>query len=510
MVIAAIAAGYAWHRAHQPMKPLEVSFWYWHTPYRIEAPEEAQLRAIGVKQLFVLAGTFQLQHDAVQVVMPQQWLLAPAEFGVHLVFHIDSTIIRSFEKLPVELLARSLSTFITKASDEAIGSGVRIVGVQMDFDCPTRLLERYGELMHRLRPNIKHGLELSATALPTWYTSSSVERLMQQVDFLAPQYYEPLMSKKLESASTISSLSLLRHGLRAAGSHDYSFYAGIPAYGHALLYTDRRQLLGMYHDMSVIGVMHHPAFRIESAFGVDRDAKRATVTSYVGEDIYNFKAVQPDADGHGLGFHLVYDLPTPELLRQYMAAIDADRPRDCRGVILFRYPEAGEPSTLPLRAVASTLAGRKPRPNLSVTVSSAAAPWAVVESGKKADRVPHDATISVTNTGDAGTFIANDAVTLTVQFDRLGFDAVDRGEFDSVQTLYCEDGTLDHAVRASTLRANTIRCCKSYLAPGETVHFGPIETQATRIRGTWSVVGAGRLNTYRGIIPDQSIGSAKE
>jgi hypothetical protein len=488
------------------MKPLEISFWYWHTPYKIEAAEAAQLQAIEVKQLFVLAGTFKMQHDAVHMVMPQQWETATSTFGVHLVFHIDSTLIREFEKLPVETLAQSLGTSIYLACDNAARSGVRVVGVQLDFDCPTRLLERFGDLMHRLRPKLRHGLQLSATALPTWYTSSSVDLLMKQVDFLTPQYYEPTISKTVDGTSTISSVSLLQHGLKAAGRHDYPFYAGIPAYGHALLYTDKGDLLGMYHDMSVTAAMQQPAFRLDRSFGADREAKPATSTNYVGEDMYDFEAVRPDEDGHGLGFHLVYDIPTPELLRSYMAALEAERPRNCRGVILFRCPEANEPSTLPITAIAATLAHRKPAPNLKVSVSSTAAPWAVVESGMKVDHVPHDVMITVTNTGDAATFIAKDAVTVYLQFDSVGFDTIEQGDFDSAETLYSYNAAAGSAVKASSLRSNTIRAYRCYLAPGETARIGPIETQAANVHGKWSVIGAGKLQTYRGEIPEQAVG----
>lgn len=497
-----------WRKAHQPLKPLEVSLWYWHTPYHIEPAEAAQLHAIGVKQLFVLAGTFHSQHGAVHMIMPQQWEAAPSTLGIHLVFHFDATLIKDFEKLPVELISSAAGSDIANVSAEAEQHGVRVVGVQLDFDCPTRLLGRYGELMRRLRPALKHGVALSATALPTWYTSKNIELLMKHVDFLAPQYYEPEVPKTLDSAATISRLSLLEHGLRAAGSHSYPFYAGIPAYGHALLYNEQGSLLGMYHDIGIIGAMHQNALSLMRSLGVDRSGKPASAASYIGEDIYDFKATRADEEGHGLGYHLVYDLPTSELLRSHLAALTASRPRNCRGVILFRYPEAGELSTLPFQTIAAALNGRKAQPNLKVTISSTAAPWEVVESHRKVKRVPHDVTISVTNIGDAGTFIAKDAVMIRLQFDVVGIDAVDPGSFDSIQSLFSDD-EIKHDIKASPLRSNTVQCCKVYLAPGETARIGPIETQAEHVRGNWTVRGAGNLTTYRGDIAEAVIGDAK-
>jgi|GEM_PF-964265 len=511
VVLALVWSGCVWwRRAHRPFKPLEISLWYWHTPYHIEAAEAAQLKAIGVKQLFVLAGTFHSQHGTIHLIMPQKWEIAPAALGVHLVFHFDATLIKEFEKLPIEMVASSVSSGIANVRVDAVHNGVRVIGVQCDFDCPTRLLGRYGELMRRIRPALTRGTALSATALPTWYTSKNVELLMKQTDFLAPQYYEPEIPRTLDSAATISRISLLEHGLRAAGSHDYPFYVGIPAYGHALLYNEKGALLGMYHDMGITDAIHQSALTVERAFGADRNAKPASVASYAGEDIYDFKAVRADAEGHGLGYHLVYDLPTAELLRSYLTVLAANHPRDCRGVILFRYPEAGEPSTLPFTTIAATLAGRMAAPKLKVTISATAAPWEVAESGRKVQRVPHDVTITVTNIGDAGTFIAKDAVTIRLQFDTVGFDTADPGAFDSVQTLFVGESGGGNGIKASEMRSNCIQCLKSYLAPGETAHIGPIETQAAHVRGSWTIVGAGKLATYHGDIAETEIGPPGE
>jgi hypothetical protein len=58
--LAALAAGLLAARvAHRRLQPtLEVSFWYWHSPFHMTKPERAQLDAMGVKSLFVRAGTF--------------------------------------------------------------------------------------------------------------------------------------------------------------------------------------------------------------------------------------------------------------------------------------------------------------------------------------------------------------------------------------------------------------------------------------------------------------------
>lgn len=511
LALLAVGATLVWRRLHTPLPPLEVGLWYWHEPFHIPPAEAAQWRALGVTQIFVHAGEFHWEKGKAGLILPQRWETAPAEMKLHLVFRFDASLIRNFSTLDLAALTASLQEGIQSERNQATKTGAQVVGVQLDFDCPTRLLPRYAELLKRLRAVLPPKTVLSATALPTWYTGDSIrslEGVAAAVDFLAPQYYEGVIPEHLDRFATISRLSMAEHGMQAAGRLGYPFYVGIPAYGHALLYDQKGVLQATLHDMSAPVLLRDSRFRLLRAFPADKEGRPATGSTYVGEDIYDFVALQPDRYGRGLGYHLVYDLPTPALLEQHLALVRAQRPRNCLGVLLFRYPEAGETSTLPLPTLAAALQNRPTRPDLKVRIKAETLPWEMIDTGRKVERSPMEVTILVTNTGAAGTFLASDAVTLDLAFNQPGFEEIDRHDFEQEESSYSGDLTPEHAVRSSALRANLLRFQKSSLAPGETARIGPIRIPAdgaTQLSGHWTLVGPGRLQTYRGDIPSTDL-----
>ncbi|HZO91814.1 MAG TPA: DUF3142 domain-containing protein [Chthonomonadaceae bacterium] len=498
-----------WQRLRAPRPPLEVALWYWHQPFRLPPAEAAQLRALGVRQLFVRAGTFRKEGNGARLILAQQWAGKADGLAIHLVFNFDYDIVRHFGALSNEALAAAIREGVRRERARAERAGIHIAGVQLDFDCPTRRLSKYAELLRQLRATLLGSGAFSITALPTWFTDGDVQQVLNAVDFVVPQYYEAQIPKTLAEFKTVSRLRMAERGLASLGRTGRPFYAGVPAYGHALLYDDRGSLAGLYRALSALDAAHHPSFRLARAFPADSRGRPATPATYIGEDIYDFVAVSPARDGRGKGYHLVYDLPTPALVAQHLALVRAQGPANCRGIILFRYPESVGAMTLPLPALAAAIRGETARPSLRVQIKAASAPWELIETGRDAARAPIDLTLAVTNTGTATTFLAPDAITLTLHFDRPGLEEADPRDFDSLEAFF--DGQSRPAssaavppLRASLPRANGLRLRKFQLAAGETARIGPIRVPADGARqvwGAWSATGPGGFNVVRGDIP---------
>jgi len=275
---------------------------------------------------------------------------------------------------------------MTRSREEAENAGLRVAGVQLDLDCPTSRLPKYADLLHRLRLALPpSSTALSITALPTWYHGTGLDAILHEIDFAAPPYYEANVGRTREDYATVSQPAKTESGLAAAGWRGEPFFAGIPAYGHALVYNSAGRLVGTYHDMGVCLAVRHPAFRLERAFGADGHGREATPATYIGEDVYDLRALVDASDGDGKGFHVINDVPTPASVALHLALLRSKRPPNCRGMILFRYPESGEAETLPLRTVAALLRGESRRPELRVQFRYKAAPWEMMESGTSTD-----------------------------------------------------------------------------------------------------------------------------
>lgn len=513
LVCIASAAGLVWERVRpRPLPPLEMGIWYWHTPFRLSGDEVRRLHSLGVRKLFVRTGTFRMDGPAVRLSLPQIWESRADGLDIHLVCNFARDVIRAFERLPNAPLAAAIHRAGELEVRRAVSSGLEVRGLQLDLDCPTRLLPKYADLLRRIRGSAPasraHRLLLSITALPTWFTSREIERVLAAVDFAAPQYYEADVPHSLTRFATISRLSMMERGLTAAGRTGRPFYAGIPAYGHALVYDGGGRLVGTFRDAGIRDVERDGRFRLLRSFPMDQRGNRATRSTYVGEDLFDFAAplsdrVSQPESGPPTSFgpyHLVFDLPSPTMLARHLAAVRRLRPRNCRGIIFFRYPEAGESQTLPLSAIEAALHGWPAHPALRIVVNASSLPWELIETGRRAGRPPLEATVAVENQGTASTFFAPDGVVVTLRFDRPGLGEIEPMHGSRVETLLADSGRV---LLCSPRRANVLRIRVGQILAGERIRVARIRLPAdgpSLVQGDWTAMDAGGFGAVQGMI----------
>ncbi len=499
-----------WRAAHPgPLPPLRVALWYWHTPFRVTAADVNELRAMGVGELYVRAGTFRAGEGGLRLVLPQRWETRADGLRVHLVFNFDYGIVRSYATADNAAIERAVLDAVRRERAEAEQAGLVVAGVQLDLDCPTKRLPKYAELLRSLRRRLRaQRLSLSITALQTWFDGGDVRSVMGAVDFTVPQYYEGEVPKSLDALAPVSRIARMRRGLRAAGRTGLPFMAGIPAYGHATVYDRSGRLVGMFRDMGLDDLARRPGFRLLRSYASDAAGQSARRDTAIGEDIHEFAAEVPASDTGQRGYRIVFEVPTPELVRQHLALLRAERPRNCLGVLLFRFPEAGEAATLPLRSLASAWRGERSEAAIRVEVQVRSAPWELIDTGRKASRPPFDVSLLVTNTGSASTYLAPDALRVAIGLDRPGAADVSAGSADTVDAGYVpglkEGGATTGGLSSGVLRGNVFRFSRLRLAAGETARFGPIRVPAdgaTKLWGEWSAIGTSGFARLHGEIP---------
>lgn len=540
LLVVGLVAGWLL-RPRPPLPPLEVSLWYWKQPFEIPDSERSALRTMGIRSLYVRAGTFVRRGEGVALTLPQVWKGTSkgtsSDLDITLVFNMGYDLVRPFQSLSNEKLASGIVERVERERARARGAGIRVVGVQLDFDCPTKRLSKYADLLGRLRVLREEGrCRLSITALPTWYNSgfnsSDAAMVMRQVDFTVPQFYEPGMGMKRDTLVPISRLSMLRRGLRQAGATGLPFYAGIPAYGHAMLYDEHGDLDSLYHDLTARDAVQLSAFHTTAVYGIDSKGRPAAADgkNYIGEDVIDLEAVRAASNGQGLGYHLVYEMPTPELIAQHLAEVRRDRPANCRGVILFRYPEADSAMTVPMEGIAAVLSGKSARPEIEVHLKPTRSKetLSLIDSGEKADSTGMDLAVVVTNRGTANTFLAPQSVMIAVCLDTPGFetDALDIPQLaregplyyflPDFERLWNESGKSKPDVqlerlngilsshRCNPTRANTVLVSLPCVAVGESIRAATLHLpskHAKRVRAFWRARLPGGFGTSNGAVP---------
>lgn len=161
--------------AAEPASPAP-SYWVWHRSEALRPEETAELRAQGVGTLFWNVGELQLREGA------WRWSAAPraaAELGAP--FQVVPVVrMTAAHKAPLDTGRAALLDQLAAAANPA-GE------LQIDFDCPDRLLGAYAGFLAELRARVP---QLSITALARWSGRPEFGELQRSVAGIAPMFYD--------------------------------------------------------------------------------------------------------------------------------------------------------------------------------------------------------------------------------------------------------------------------------------------------------------------------------
>lgn len=295
LAVALLTAGWRRARAPRVWNPGEapVAFWSW----RAEAPSQSEVERAaaetGARTLFLRAGQFELKSGGVGRVRA---VAGPMPRGVelHLVYNATPRLLSEFEHLDEKALAASAVETFRADSARASRDGARVAGLQLDLDVPTRLLARYRDVLRETRFALPAGVRLSVTGLPTWMGSKELPGVLGEVDFWAPQFYGAEIPATADRVIPISSPLGVARGVERARELGEPFYAGLAAYGQAIVYDARGRLVELRGDLDPARVASDGNLELvgRRAFGagVEGDGARAGAAPPAGEWRYVFRA----------------------------------------------------------------------------------------------------------------------------------------------------------------------------------------------------------------------------
>lgn len=505
VVLAAILAGAALLARHPKGRPgSDIGIWYWHSPFVVSGRERSLLKSAGITTVYVRTGTFTTDGKRLLLAMPQVWKSKADGLRIVTVFNFDPGLLKHFGELPVESMAKDVSERIVKALAEAKSQGVTLGGVQLDIDCPTRLLPKYADFLSRVRKAVGPVGSFSITALPTWLSSRDLLRVAKQVDFIAPQFYEGRVGKTLQDVKPISDPAALLAGIRRLNRVGVPYQVGLPAYGHALLFDDQGRLVSMYRGLSSEDALRLTALRHRSTTPLDANGRPATEATYIGEDLMTAEAIRADLSGHGKGDRIAFFLPAPEMVSKQLATVRSEAGADCRGVILYRFPEPGETTALSLESIDAAIRNQPTTIDFGIQMRSRSVPYALIGE-ESAATVPREFRIQLAASGNVATETAPSAVQVIIEFDRPGIGDFAAGDFDSVQM-----GTLDNSafVPCGRARATAILLNRYNAVPSQTLRSGGIELNQDgpkTVRVLWTAHGMGGFHAFHGSSPTRKL-----
>src|SRR5215468_300660 len=443
---AAITAPRTWAAAETP-----VAFWAW----RAQAPTAAEIEQVklqtGASLLFLRAGQLDYERGRLRRIRSVEGRL-PNTIETHLVYNATRDLLAGFEKIEPAALAQFVAETFTADFDRATRDGAHVTGAQLDFDAPTRLLPRYGAALRMLRERMPQGVKLSITGLPTWMDSPQIVDLLDSVDFWTPQLYGAAIPERADKLIPISSPAAVRQAVIKARELDRPFYAGLAAYGYAILYSSEGALLEARGSLDPALVANHPQLELTESGPFD-----AGVPS---EWRYVYRA-RGDAVIDGLVAHrgdlLMIDAPSAATLRSSARVVRQEAGARLLGVCVFRLPGAGDPAALTAEEIGAAINDRE----------------TTIATELKIERVrqtngasPRRLAINAANIGTTGARLGDGALTIELRLPPGSLNYFNGlSGFAGVETL-C-DSSLSGSPRACSLRrSNLLRLKARSWPPG--------------------------------------------
>jgi len=447
VLMAAAAVISTVYRKPRPWRADEVpvTFWAWRnqTPSEqdlFEAIEKARARAI-----FQRAGQIDYQNGKLVRIRPVSGQL-PICVDLHLVYNATQTLLTNLENIDEKALAQAIAEALREDLNRAAQDNALAVGIQIDFDVPTRLLKKYERILRLLRAELKPGTKLSITGLPTWMQSRDLASTLNQVDFWVPQFYGADIPERLDQIIPISSTNSLESFVNSARKLDKPFYAGLAAYGYGLLYNPAGALITLRGDVDATVVATDPNLEL-----ID---KRSFEPAKLGSEWRYVYRARADGVTDKLAMHagdvLVLDLPTAESLRTSARTVRELAGEKLLGICIFRLSAFDDPATLTTEQVAVALADQDSAPEFKIRLVSD-------------EKRTHTWMLEVENRGSAG------AIDLRVEvpMEPGTIESLKPERGVSLETTCLLRGA-DTNQPCSQNRANVIRMMAPGLRPGQT------------------------------------------
>ena len=139
---------------------------------------------------------------------------------------------------------------LSKGLSSAREAGLTVTGVQVDFDCPTRLLGVYATYLRAARGRGQlDGIALSITTLPSWLDAPAFKDLIGVVDSWTLQVHGTA-KPSLKNPKPLFSAELALGWIDQACHLNKNFRVALPTYAYLACFSDKGSYLGMVAEGS--------------------------------------------------------------------------------------------------------------------------------------------------------------------------------------------------------------------------------------------------------------------
>lgn len=159
------------------------ALYVWQRLWTDEVRETLSRSTESVRHFMVLT-----HEDGMPPIAVDWKALAGTRLAVTLVYRYPEALGRELAADLEGAVAR-VAGEINEGCNAAMAEGVRLRGVQIDYDAPTRSLGEYDSFLRKLKESISEDQALSVTALPTWLDDDAFATLVSRLDYYVLQVH---------------------------------------------------------------------------------------------------------------------------------------------------------------------------------------------------------------------------------------------------------------------------------------------------------------------------------
>ena len=460
-----------------------IAFWAWHPDCPAEDDVRRAVNEARAQTLFLRTGQIDLEGGKLWRIRAVTGRF-PNNIDIHFVFNATRSCLAEFERVSSTDLAAVICRAYEEDRARAARDHARVVGLQLDFDVPTRLLPTYTKLLKETRVLLPSTSKLSITGLPTWMESSALSDTLDAVDFWIPQCYGARVPETLSQSQSqsISSLKDVAASIAKARLLNRPYSAGLAAYGYAIQYARDGSLIALRGDLDPTMVVNDSNLELMSRGPFEQEREPADATRW--RCLYRARKDEVIAGAalHAMDY-LMLDVPTSGSLREATKIAREQGGDHLLGICVFRLPRQDDPTTLTIKEVGAALSGETPSSSFQA------------EANVERDLVPDLGVVStrvrlrIVNDGSASSMLDDGAMQLLLAVPDQKVRRLTISGFDSASSQRQRPDLLDQSIEpilrpCSLARANVLALTAKVWRPEKeatvTLEFAGDPPQALR------------------------------
>lgn len=310
-----------------PPRPLNTAFYVWQLSWNEAVKKGVDQASPAAHEFMVLIGEVGAKNQATTyyAAQPDWATLAKGQVPVTLVLRANAALGEVLTEESIDRTSAYLANVLKESTETAKKAGVRVTGVQLDYDSPTSKLPEYRQLLERLRAELPQ-YEMSITVLPTWLKSWQFSKLVRDLAYYVLQVHSLEKPTTVDAPIAICNTSKISGYVRRASLEGVPFYVALPTYGYRVAF--------------------------------DASGKFAALSA------------EGPSPAWSPGFRVKTIMSDPNEIADVVHALREAPPRECLGIAWFRMPVESDELNWTWSTLEAVMSGDEPEVEFAVEVKS--------------------------------------------------------------------------------------------------------------------------------------------